>query len=127
MTAPYSFMTPGGSLEGSLRCMFVEAQAEARDPKTPGTLSSSSLFSQMPPDAFEGDQLPTCETTLKIETDTLNPRQCGLRMGKSRREGYGLLGSQGNLPGGGEGGHWNWVLKAEQELTTHTWESYTMG
>lgn len=63
----------------------------------------------------------------KTEQDTniLSPKQLELRMGKSRREGYGLLGNQGRLPGGE--GHWSWVLKAEQELSKHSWVFYPLG
>lgn len=65
MAAPDSFMAVP-------IYMFVEAQAEARDPKPPGALSFSFLFSQMSPDAFEGAQLMR-DLAPKIETDTLNP------------------------------------------------------
>lgn len=63
----------------------------------------------------------------KIEQDTniLSPKQLELRMGKSRREGYSVLGNQGRLPGGES--HWICVLNAEQELAKHTWVSYALG
>ena len=76
--------------------MFVEAQAEARDPEIPGA-SFPSLLSQLSPDAFGGTQLATCKATLRtraplmkeveLDTDTLSPSLSGLRMGKSGREG----------------------------------------
>lgn len=114
--------------------MFVEAQAEARDPKTPGTLSFSSLFSQMPPDAFEGAQLPTCKTTWKRDrhtqpTDRHSDTQTfsvWTENGKVPERGVWSVGESGK-PSRRGGRHWSWVVKAEQALTTHTSESYTMG
>lgn len=54
----YSFIAPRWQpLKAVSRCVFVEAQAEARGPKIPRVLSFLSLLSQMSPDTFGGVQL----------------------------------------------------------------------
>lgn len=112
--------------------MGAKAQAGARDIKFLELFHSSPL-SQIPRCLWRCPV--TCEATLQIQTpmrgtgldaDTLSLRGLGLRMEKPRRESYDLPG--GSPPGlPGEGGHWICMLKAEQELAKHTWESYTLG
>lgn len=91
-------------------------------------LSNTPMALEMPsymrghtadPDSYERDRAGSRHTQLSL-------RELGLRMEKPRRESYDLPG--GSPPGlPGEGSHWICMLKAEQELAKHTWESYTLG